>query len=144
MITFHFHLQPQYKYELFHINFTENIILSLNAKFWYILLPYCPSCFLKLSNINAMPSSSKKWNLITKLTRMCLVILRSCLQWHKSRSVIYLLLLFGIKRQFRSFLYFTVRIDNSFKLKGGENLSWVLLWYISQILSTEGVSLYSF
>ena len=23
MITFHFHLQPQYKYELFHINFTE-------------------------------------------------------------------------------------------------------------------------
>ena len=21
MITFHFHLQPQYKYELFHINF---------------------------------------------------------------------------------------------------------------------------
>ena len=23
MITFHFHLQPQYKYELFHINFTS-------------------------------------------------------------------------------------------------------------------------
>ena len=23
MITFHFHLQPQYKYELFHINFTR-------------------------------------------------------------------------------------------------------------------------
>ena len=23
MITFHFHLQPQYKYELFHINFTK-------------------------------------------------------------------------------------------------------------------------
>ena len=25
MITFHFHLQPQYKYELFHINFTKLI-----------------------------------------------------------------------------------------------------------------------
>ena len=25
MITFHFHLQPQYKYELFHINFTQFI-----------------------------------------------------------------------------------------------------------------------
>ena len=25
MITFHFHLQPQYKYELFHINFTGTI-----------------------------------------------------------------------------------------------------------------------
>ena len=24
MITLHFHLQPQYKYELFHINFTIN------------------------------------------------------------------------------------------------------------------------
>ena len=23
MITFHFHLKPQYKYELFHINFTS-------------------------------------------------------------------------------------------------------------------------
>ena len=23
MVTFHFHLQPQYKYELFHINFTS-------------------------------------------------------------------------------------------------------------------------
>ena len=26
MITFHFHLQPQYKYELFHINFTYAVI----------------------------------------------------------------------------------------------------------------------
>ena len=24
MITFHFHLQPQYKYELFHINFERS------------------------------------------------------------------------------------------------------------------------
>ena len=31
MITFHFHLQPQYKYELFHINFTDtNVIEELN------------------------------------------------------------------------------------------------------------------
>ena len=27
MITLHFHLQPQYKYELFHINFIENSLL---------------------------------------------------------------------------------------------------------------------
>ena len=29
MITLHFHLQPQYKYELFHINFTLRILLSI-------------------------------------------------------------------------------------------------------------------
>ena len=27
MITFHFHLQPQYKYELFHINFTYSYLV---------------------------------------------------------------------------------------------------------------------
>ena len=29
MITLHFHLQPQYKYELFHINFTVTVVLVL-------------------------------------------------------------------------------------------------------------------
>ena len=29
MITFHFHLQPQYKYELFHINFTMFIHVNI-------------------------------------------------------------------------------------------------------------------
>ena len=28
MITLHFHLQPQYKYELFHINFTRRKVLQ--------------------------------------------------------------------------------------------------------------------
>ena len=31
MITFHFHLQPQYKYELFHINFTSVYIQFFKA-----------------------------------------------------------------------------------------------------------------
>ena len=31
MITLHFHLQPQYKYELFHINFT---VLTKFCVFW--------------------------------------------------------------------------------------------------------------
>ena len=31
MITLHFHLQPQYKYELFHINFTLNILQRLKT-----------------------------------------------------------------------------------------------------------------
>ena len=39
MITFHFHLQPQYKYELFHINF--NIIhvyylTQVKIRIWFI------------------------------------------------------------------------------------------------------------
>ena len=29
MITFHFHLQPQYKYELFHINLNKFVIISV-------------------------------------------------------------------------------------------------------------------
>ena len=28
MITLHFHLQPQYKYELFHINFTLSLLFT--------------------------------------------------------------------------------------------------------------------
>ena len=31
MITFHFHLQPQYKYELFHINFTIFVHVDLDS-----------------------------------------------------------------------------------------------------------------
>ena len=30
MITLHFHLQPQYKYELFHINFTVVVVVVIS------------------------------------------------------------------------------------------------------------------
>ena len=35
IITLHFHLQPQYKYELFHIHCTEDALLQS------LLLQYC-------------------------------------------------------------------------------------------------------
>ena len=42
MITLHFHLQPQYKYELFHINFTvkensEKYRIKIKLQIWIVL-----------------------------------------------------------------------------------------------------------
>ena len=41
MITFHFHLQPQYKYELFHINFTSFHCTGRYELNKLTLLPMC-------------------------------------------------------------------------------------------------------
>ena len=40
MITLHFHLQPQYKYELFHINFTYNYYCFFHYYYYYYYY-YC-------------------------------------------------------------------------------------------------------
>ena len=41
MITLHFHLQPQYKYELFHINFTS---FHYTGRYELIKLTSLPMC----------------------------------------------------------------------------------------------------
>ena len=46
MITLHFHLQPQYRYELFHINFTKMRIVEYKYKMLNINPTYTGSIFV--------------------------------------------------------------------------------------------------
>ena len=68
MITLHFHLQPRYKYELFHINFTIKFSIE-----------YSTDCYWCLGNPTEQFKTSMKYgqqkleNLFSK---------PDCLLWH--------------------------------------------------------------
>ena len=76
MITFHFHLQPQYKYELFHINFTYAVICwkldrECHVDFCMFLTPH------ELNFELLMKTLKRKWK---GMRKSCLVYCYSGIQ----------------------------------------------------------------
>ena len=61
MITLHFHLQPQYKYELFHINFTKVLFIYLFIYLFSLHLATTPSLPLSQKRTFSYIGSQFNW-----------------------------------------------------------------------------------
>ena len=95
MITFHFHLQPQYKYQLFHINFTL-IIFMIYLMAAVRALDVMISCFfgnLKRKRQSSTYCSWESTHYWFRVTRSRFVVCDWCNRMSRSMAIIVILIL---------------------------------------------------